>query len=107
MKCHYFQFYFTVGEQKVYFKVLEYKVTNLGNRTNTIQNTGNTLYKEADFKKAVKHWKKKKSNVLHKYVVEFIAEPPYVKTVSVSKASLKHLGNSTILMFDNEDYAEI
>jgi len=98
---------YRVGEQKIYFKVLEYKVTNLGNRTHTIQNTGNTLYEEADFKKAVKHWKKKKSNVLQKYVVEFIAEPPYVKTISVSKASLKYLGNSTILMFDDKDYAEI
>ena len=66
-------------EIKIYFEVQEIKKENCGNKTyiTTISNRKN--YHQDEVKKALFHYKKKKSNKIIMHCIEYLDDIPYIK----------------------------
>ena len=66
-------------QQHIYFTVQDVERKNVGYKTHTHTVTGTTNYKEEDFKKAVKHFKKRKYNDIIMHKVTILDDMPYAK----------------------------
>lgn len=66
-------------EEKIYFTVQEIKKTSCGFGMYAESVTNTTHYEEGEIEKAIKHWKKKKSNKIIMTRVKLLDKAPYIR----------------------------
>ena len=99
-------------ENNIYFRVQDFKKESLGYKMYTLTLEKTTYYEKDEIKKAIKHFKKRKSNNITMCCVEYLENAPYVKIIECS--GIRHLVdiayykyNGTIIDFSKEHNEEI
>lgn len=66
-------------ENKFYFTVQDVKKTSIGYKTYEMRILDSTRYKTEELQKAIKHYKKRKSNSIIMNRVKYLDDMPYVE----------------------------
>lgn len=93
-------------ENKFYFTVQDVKKTSIGYKTYEMRILDSTRYKTEELQKAIKHYKKRKSNSIIMNRVKYLDDMPYVELTNCfgeKRTECKNGEVKTYIYFDEFD----